>query len=188
METGIKQIFQERLTLDVAAFHSRYRNLIEGEFLASGEIQFQNITRATIWGIETALSGSLWKEYLRGNLSYTYVNPRDEETNEYLKFRPRHLFYISAMTRLAPFQLSLDYRFIKKYDRIDEKFALLIEDAEQRVDAHILDFRILWNLNLTRFPLRLTLQFNNLLRYYYVDLVGSLAPLRGITLTLESGF
>ena len=188
LETGIKQIFQERLTLDVAAFHSRYRNLIEGEFLASGEIQFQNITRATIWGIETALSGSLWKEYLRGNLSYTYVNPRDEETNEYLKFRPRHLFYISAMTRLAPFQFSLDYRFIKKYDRIDEKFALLIEDAEQRVDAHILDFRILWNLNLTRFPLRLTLQFNNLLRYYYVDLVGSLAPLRGITLTLESGF
>lgn len=188
VEAGINQIFQDRVNFDVAVFHSRFRNLIEGEFLTSGEIQFQNITRATIWGMEAALSGALWREYLRGNLSYTYINPRDEETNEFLKFRPRHLLYISGLTRLAPFQFSLDYRFIKKYDRIDEKFSLLIQDAEARVDAHILDFRILWNLKLSTLPLRLSLQFNNLLRYYYVDLVGSLAPLRGMTLTLESGF
>jgi hypothetical protein len=116
------------------------------------------------------------------------MDPREAETNEYLKFRPRHLFYLSVLTRIAPFQIAMDYRFIKKYDRIDEKFSLLIEDAEARVDAHVLDFRILWNLNVGKIPLRITLQVNNLLRYYYVDLVGSLAPLRGATLTLELGF
>ncbi|UCF65726.1 MAG: TonB-dependent receptor [bacterium] len=187
-EIGINQIFRDHYTFDIASFHSRYRNLIEGEFLPTGEIQFQNITAATIWGIEATINGAFLENKLFGNLSYTYVNPRDKETNDYLKFRPRHLFYVNLNQIVKKFQVALDYRFIKKYDRIDEKFALLIEDAEQRVDAHIVDLRLLWNVKINPVPFRVTFQINNILRYHYVDLVGSLAPLRGFTLTLETGF
>jgi outer membrane receptor for ferrienterochelin and colicins len=187
-ETGLNHNFGERFNLDVAYFYNRYRDLIEGEFLESGQVQFQNITRAEIQGGEVDVSAQLVPDLLRTHISYTYVNPWDLDSLQFLRFRPRHLFYLNNQLTLGKLQLFLDYRYIKKYDRIDEKFLVLIPDAEKRVDAHIVDVRAAIPVQISRIPLLLTLQINNLLQYYYVDLIGSLAPLRNFTLTLETGF
>ena len=62
----------------------------------------------------------------------------------------------------------------------------MIEDARKRVDAHILDLRLTADLNLFEFPFTATMHINNLLQYNYVDLVGSIAPIRQVVLTLET--
>ena len=190
-EAGFNHRYSNRMIFDLAYFYSRLNDLIEGDFLEVDQeiyVQFQNITRAQIQGFEVSMTGKLHPQYLDFGLGYTYADPLDLDTREYLKFRPRHLFYLNGGTRISQFQFQLDYRFIKKYDRIDEKFSLLIADAEARVDAHILDARISTQFRLSGFPLRLSLQVNNLLRYYYVDLVGSLGPVRNFLITAETGF
>jgi outer membrane receptor protein involved in Fe transport len=185
-EIGWNQFYAKRLMTDITYFYSRYKDLIEGEFLDSGEVQFQNITRARVQGSEIHLRAQLVPQKMNLLLGHTYVDPIDLDNNEYLKFRPRHIFHGNAEMTLLPFNIGLDYRYIKKYDRIDEKFSLIIQDAEQRVDAHVVDLRVSYNLNFGRLPIKLSFLVNNLFRYYYVDLVGSLAPLRHITISLET--
>jgi len=190
-EAGFNHRYSNRLSFDGAYFYNRLNDLIEGDFLEIGQeiyIQFQNITRAQVQGFELVIKSELHPQYLDFGLGYTYADPIDLDTREFLKFRPRHIFYLTGSTEISQLQFQLDYRFIKKYDQIDEKFSLLINDAEARVDAHIIDARIATQFRLSGFPLRLSLQINNLLRYYYVDLVGSLAPLRNFLITAETGF
>jgi outer membrane cobalamin receptor len=124
-------------------------------------------------------------DYLNLQLSHTYVDPINLDNGAFLKFRPRHIFQGGVEADLQFLHTGLDYRYIKKYDRIDEKFSLLIEDADARVDAHIVDFRVSKKFNLRQMAATLSLVVNNLFQYYYVDLVGSLAPLRQIVLTLD---
>lgn len=187
-EIGWNQFFAKRLMTDITYFYSRYKDLIEGEFLESGEVQFQNITRAQVQGSEIHLRAQLIPQKMNLLLGHTYVDPIDLDSKEYLRFRPRHLFHANAEITLLPFNFGLDYRYIKKYDRIDEKFSLIIQDAEQRVDAHVVDMRLSYDLNFSRLPVKISFILNNVFRYYYVDLIGSLAPLRQATISLETIF
>ena len=183
-EAGIRQQF-EFADMDLAIFNSNYHNLIEPQFLTSGQIQFQNVTRARITGIEVNLSGKLFRNHLRLNYGYTYVHARDLTRNDYLNFRPRHLFYASQTLHLGAILMGLDYRYIAKYDRIDPRLELLIPDANQYVPAHVLDGRISAIMMVGKFPIRVTFHVDNILQYYYTDLVGSLAPLRKYVISIE---
>jgi iron complex outermembrane receptor protein len=187
-EVGINHLFHQRVILDLAYFHTRLEDLIEADFLPTGQVQFQNITAATINGIETTVSSQLIPKYLHISASYTYVDPKDDKTGQYLQFRPRNLFYLNTRTSFSNLELFLDYRFVQKYDQIDENFAAIITDGNRIVDAHVVDIRVIYPFWAGRIPFRLSFQISNALRYYYNDLLGSLAPLRGLTLTLESGF
>ncbi len=187
-EAGINHRFSKHFSLDGAYFYNYFSELIEGQILESGKVQFRNITRASVQGTEFTVTGMMIPEHLTTGLSYTYVYARDLDTDQFLRFRPRHLFYWNNQLTLGKFQFFLDYRFIKKYDRIDEKFTLIIPDAEERVDAHIVDVRLAYPLQVSGIPFRLNFEISNAFQYYYVDLVGSLAPLRLFTLSLESGF
>ncbi len=169
-------------------FTTDFKDLIEGDFLESGQIQFQNITRARVQGFEITVNGQVIPRYFAFGVGYTYADPIDLDTKEFLKFRPRHLLYFNSSSEIYRFQLQLDYRFIKKYDQIDEKFSLLIKDAEARVDAHVVDARVSTSLWIFHSPTRLSLQVNNIFNYYYVELVGALAPPRTFQIVLETGW
>ncbi|NOX36707.1 MAG: TonB-dependent receptor [Calditrichaeota bacterium] len=186
-EVGIRQQFGF-VDLDLAVFNSNYRHLIEPRFLTSGQIQFQNVIRARITGIEGNLSGKLFQNRLIFNYGYTYVHARDLTRNDYLNFRPRHLFYASQTLHLGTILIGLDYRYIAKYDRIDPRLELLVKDVDQYVPAHVLDGRISAILVTGKFPIRFTFHVDNILQYYYTDLVGALAPLRKYVFSLEMGF
>jgi hypothetical protein len=73
---------------------------------------------------------------------------------------------------------------MSRYDKIDENFALVIEDAEQRVDAHIVDIRLTAEIS----SYIVSLQINNLLQYHYVDVIGSIAKTRHFILSLAKTF
>ena len=188
-EVGWNSAIMQFIVLDVALFQSEYWDLIEGgTFTETGFIQFRNITRARVNGFEASLNWQALPQGFAGRLGYTYVNPRDVDLGCYLTYRPRHLLYNSIAWSGGSFQCSLDYRYISKYDRIDESFALVIKDAGERVDAHIVDAHIVFTKPFGCDGLKLSLQVNNLLQYNYVDLVGSVAPIRHFIFTIEKTF
>ncbi|HGY57103.1 MAG TPA: TonB-dependent receptor [Caldithrix abyssi] len=182
-EIGWRQMYSAYLASDVALFYSKYQDLIEGGFLPSGNIQFQNVTEARIAGGEINLNFQPLLKRVFINLGYTFLDPRDLSINDYLKYRPRHLLYLNGIWRFSIWSLEMDYRFISRYDRIDENFAAVIPDAEVRGDAHVVDVRLQSRFNWNKIPVRFSLQINNLLQYHYIDLIGSIAPIRNYVFT-----
>lgn len=187
-ELGWNQIFNEYAGADLALFYNNYKNLIEGLVLETGKIQFQNITEARISGLEFNLFGQAFSKQYTYTLGYTYSEALDIKTDDFLTFRPRNLFYLSLNSTFPILDIAIDYRFIQRYDRIDEAFALIINDSDERVNAHIVDLRFSKSFHFGLMPLNISLQINNALQYNYVDLIGSIAPIRNYVISLETTF
>jgi iron complex outermembrane receptor protein len=198
MEAGINQLVGDWLVFDISLFHNDFWDLVEPTFakydIQTGEflIQFRNITRAQIRGAEFKIDSRYFNNFLNINLGYTYVDPRDLEKDEFLTFRPRHLFYGGGRINFSVFQLGADYRYISRYDRIDELFTdpllrIFVPDLEKRVEAHIVDLRLASTFPLFNQPFRISFQANNIFQYNYVEAVGLIAPIRNFVVTFETG-
>ncbi len=188
-EVGWNQVIDEDTYSQIAFFYNYYWDLIEGGFQpTTGNIRFDNITEARVLGIELNLNWQVVANLLVINAGYTYVNARDVLTKDILKYRPRHLFYFNGKLSWFGFDLGVDYRFISRFDTIDKTFALIITDAEERVAAHIVDLRISRKIDMTFFPVEISFQINNLLQYNYVDVIGTIAPIRNYVITLETTY
>lgn len=197
MEAGINQIIGDWLVFDVSVFHNDFWDLVEPTFAeydySTGFlIQFMNITRAQIRGLELKIDSKYFGNFLNVSLGYTYVDPKDLEKNEFLTFRPRHLFYGSGRINISVFQVGMDYRYIGRYDRIDELFTdpllrIVVPDLEKRVEAHLVDLRLASVFKLFNQPIRISIQANNIFQYNYVEAVGLIAPIRNFVLTFETG-
>jgi len=198
MEFGVNQEIGNWLVLDVSAFHNDFWDLVEPTFindnLAQGDIQvqFRNITRAQIRGAEAKIDGRFFGDFMDIGAGYTYVDPWDLENDDFLPFRPRHLFYGSGKINLWAFQFGVDYRYISRYDRISEFFnnplvQVALRDIDERVEAHIVDLRFASSFKLFNQPARISFLVNNLLQYNYVDAIGSIAPIRNFVATFETG-
>ena len=183
-EIGWRQIYNAWLASDLAFFYSSYNNLIEGSIMPPNNVQFQNVTEARINGAEININFQPLHKRLFFTVGYTYIDPRDLTIEDYLKYRPRHLLYLHGRWQYSIWTLGCDYRLMSAYDRIDENFAVIIPDAEARVDAHVVDLRLESRFRWYAVPLRFSLQINNLLQYHYTDLIGSIAPIRNFVLTI----
>jgi outer membrane receptor for ferrienterochelin and colicins len=187
-ELGLNQILGQNLFFDLAFFYTRVWDLIEGKFVESGDVQFINITNARIMGGEIILNWEIIKDKLNWRLGYTYSDPWNLDQEKYLTYRPRHLFYQHAAWSYRSFRLDMDYRFMSRYDEIDDSFSLIIADAEERVSAHVVDLRFTVDFKVKQVNLETSLQINNILQYNYVDLVGSIAPIRHVVFTIAATF
>jgi outer membrane receptor for ferrienterochelin and colicins len=187
-EVGLNQILGQHLYFDLALFYTRIWDLIEGKFIESGDVQFINITNARITGGEIVINWEVIKDWLTWRSGYTYCDPWNLSQRKYLTYRPRHIFYNNTTLQYRNIQLNIDYRFLSRYDQIDETFTLIIPDAQQRVAAHIVDVRLVIPFILGGMNMQTSLQVNNLFQYNYVDLVGSIAPIRNFILTVGSSF
>jgi iron complex outermembrane receptor protein len=192
LEFGTNQIVAGWLEFDISFFQNDYWDLIEASLveedgLVTGEVQFQNVSRARIRGFEVSANSNFFRRFLNLGAGYTYVDPRDLENNEYLKFRPRHLFYGNGRINFLAFQLGVDYRFISRFDNIEDLLTRIIRDADKQADAHIVDLRLSTGFLLFQQLAQVSLHINNLLQYHYVDAVGSLAPIRNFVLAFEVG-
>jgi outer membrane receptor protein involved in Fe transport len=184
-ELGWNQFLSKQAYCDLALFYNTFQNLIEARFTPQQVAQFQNVTRAYVAGYELLIHYDIIPKQLLINVSYTRMEPRDQEQEKYLSFRPRHLFYTSIIWRYKFLNAGFDYRYISRYEEIDDQLAGLIEDGEERVAAHVVDFRLQTGVHLSGVPLQLSLQVNNLLQYHYTDLIGAVAPTRHFILTLD---
>jgi len=203
-EVGASRSFGELVFLDVALFRNEFKNLIEPSVeiktyrpypsspteISGPVIQFENVTRARIEGMESNLKIEWWRTHLSTGIGYTYTWPKDLTENTILKFRPRHLFYASAFSTFGHLRASADFRFVSRIERIDENLIRLapIVDGDQRVPIKVLDLRASYDLLGLGLPLRVGFHVNNVTDYQYVELVGNLAPGRTFVLSLDGSF
>ncbi len=179
--------------IDGALFYSRFSQLIEPQFTSNGTtsyIQFKNVTDALIVGHEEVLEYFPFaNNTLTARIGYTYVFPQNRITREILEFRPRHLFQSRLSSEIGSLSLSADFRYISKYETVDPVLIQQVPDGESRVDAYVLDARVSYGFDhLIAVPVKLTFQVQNLLNYYYVEIVGNVAPLRNFSLRVETVF
>jgi len=179
------------LSFDGAVFYSTFSDLIEPTFvtdLKGAYIQFRNVTQARLYGHEEVLDITPFENDLaKVRVGYTYAVGEDLDTKAILKFRPRHLFMSRIEFNPSPFEASADFRYLSQYETYDTTLANIVRDGAARTDAYVLDARIAYNLeSILKVPVKLSLQVANLLNYYYVEIVGNLAPLRNYTLRLET--
>ncbi len=200
-EVGISRQFGQSVFADLAVFSNDFRNLIEPSVqikryrpypsspteVEGPVIQFENVTKARIQGMEATVKTDWWKKYFSTDLGYTYIWPLDVNENTILKFRPRHILYASAFITYDELRASADFRYISRIERIDENLIRLapIVNGEQRVPIKVVDIRTSYDLLRFGLPVRVGLNVNNLLNYHYVELVGNLGPVRTYTLSID---
>lgn len=178
-ETGFR--FTHPLAMiDFALFWNYYWNLIEPVFDVDGKIFFKNVTEARIEGLEFS-ANLLPLSPVNLSLGYTYLFPWDLSEDAILKYRPKHIFYANASAGYKLFSIGADFRFISKYERIDELLKIVVPDAEERVPIYVVDVRFGLNFN----KLKIIFNINNLLQYNYVEIVGNLAPIRNFNLSVD---
>jgi outer membrane receptor protein involved in Fe transport len=189
-EVGANQILGENAVIDIALFQNDFWDLIETGFNQYGQGQFSNVTRARITGLEASSQLQFFDRALSFDLSYTYINPRDITANDVLKYRHRHIVYLSTAGHVGMFSLGVDYRYLSKIERIDEEFVTLgiIKDGDVVVPISVADLRFGADFSAMGIPMNATFNVNNLFGYNYVELIGNMAPLRNFVLTLETRF
>lgn len=183
----------ENIYLDGAVFYSSFDNLIEAHFVTTGSsssIQFGNLTKAETFGHEEVIEFYPFSnDDLSLRIGYTYVFPRDRTTKQILNFRPRHLFQSRIETKFGNLSLSSDFRYISKYESVDSILIKQVPDGDARVNAYIWDARIAYKMTgLLALPVTISFGVQNLLNYYYVEIVGNIAPIRNFTFRVETVF
>ncbi len=192
-EAGVSQSLGDFGSIDVAVFRSDIDNLIEpGLFVVGSDLQIQwrNVTRASVQGFETSFQASFFDDGVLCNLGYTYVYPRDLTENDILKYRPRHIFHCDVRGKIGWLSASADFRFVSRIERIDDELvdAGVIPDGDQRVPIYVTDVRLGADFSITGIPLSASLIVNNLFQHNYVELIGNVMPPRTYVLVLESRF
>ncbi len=188
-EVGFTQNLPFGSSVDAAVFWNDYDNLVEPLIdPADGRIAFRNITRARIIGYEIGLESRPFSERLLLSASYTYLYPRDISASTVLKYRPRHLLYLSGDVRLGPVTVGADFRYLSRMENIDRELTLVIPDSEKRVAAYVTDLRLSLSGEALGLPLRLSFLVDNVFQYHYTEVVANIAPMRRFRLMLEGSF
>ena len=203
-EVGINRSIGSMMVVDVAAFRNDFENLIEpsvqmkryrpypsAPYEVEGPvIQFDNVTKARIEGVEADVRMEWWKKWFSTDIGYTYTWPWNVADNQILKFRPRHILYAGGILSWDRFRASADFRYLSRIELIDENLVRLapIVDGDARVAIKIVDLRASYDLIDLGYPIRVGININNLLNYSYVELLGNLGPVRTYYLTVEGLF
>lgn len=172
--------------VDFSAFYSYYNDLIEPNFNVQDRplIRFENISRAQVVGFEISVQSLLLKE-IPFMVGFTYIEPKDLKENKILKYRSKYSLISSITLPYKFFSATFDFRYISKIERLDEMLRLQVEDYDAIVPIYVLDFNLNFDMTKLGLPFILNLGVQNLLDYYYVEMVGNLAPTRLISLRFQ---
>lgn len=176
--------------IDAAIFQGDYWDMIEPEFNSSGQITFQNVTRARVQGYEIDASSNAGTDFLTLDASYTYIYPLDLTTNEILKYRSRELMDASANFAKSIYRASIDFRYVSAFENYDKELVQsgYVKNGDQRVPAYVTDIRAGVDLTSVGYPVEVNLIVNNAFEYYYVEIIGNIAPIRNYSLVLSMKF
>jgi iron complex outermembrane receptor protein len=176
-EIGNAAVITPWLTTDAAIFQTRATDYISPA-LAGDTIQFQNLERARLTGLDVSLRVTPFTPNLTVGVAYTYLDARelatDSTPNRPLPFRPRHLLTLSADYVRGPASVGADFRYSSRIDRVE------IYTTDPRVAGKVLDLRAGWRLG--AFDLRLLA--TNALNYIYALSPRTLEPVATVTMTV----
>jgi outer membrane receptor for ferrienterochelin and colicins len=163
---------------DAAIFWTEARRLIEPTFTPAFTIQFQNVQRARLSGLDLSVSAEPFTPRLTTTLAYQYLHAlelaSDTSPQRPLLFRPRHLVTLTADYSLEHLAMGADFRFSSRYARADPIY------HDPPIAAKVLDLRASW----TTATVQIHLKIANALNYLYNLAPRVLEPVRTITLAL----
>lgn len=90
-EAGLSGYLFNKFKADITLFKTKFKDLIEWSVDNNKWWRPQNVSSATIKGVEFETE-FLLKEYLKANFNYTYLEAKDISTKKWLIYRPRHLY------------------------------------------------------------------------------------------------
>ncbi len=159
--------------VDAALFWTEARQLIEPHIEpAVLQIQFRNVTRARLAGLDLAVTASPLTPKLVTTLGYTFLHARalanDTVPEGPLAFRPRHLLTLGADYSWGPATLGGDFRYMSRLERVE------LYPDDPRVAAKVIDLRA----GYTRGPISTRVQIANALNYIHNLVPRTLAPVR----------
>lgn len=184
-DLGIRHYFSKNWNLDLSFFNNEYFEFIEAHLdLIRGQIQFRNIPRARIRGIEATsnisipmnIFGIKFTPNLQANI--TAMDHKDLKWNEPLPYRPKLLATLKSSFLIGRAQLHVDYRYASRIE------AVKLYPINDRVPMKFLDARLSYDLK------NLIIQFgvSNLLQYNYAPMESNLMPMRTFTASFQGEF
>ncbi len=188
-EVGALYNYSENLSFDLALFQTEYKNFIEANLVDVSTIQFINLSKARIQGIELNTNWSLIPGELKLTAGYNYMWTRDLDKNIAMKYRP--LNSVSAQVRYSPypFDFGIDFRYSSKVEEIDDLFSrLVVADGAKRVPIYVTDLSAGYNFLLGSTPAKIYLNAKNIFNYNYVEFMGNIAPIRNFSFSFELFF
>ncbi|MDZ7374881.1 MAG: TonB-dependent receptor [candidate division KSB1 bacterium] len=181
-EIGFRVYPTPHWTLDGSLFRSDYRQLIEAHLdIIRGFIQFRNIPRARIQGVEASSDLSLPFRLLRTSgsatwrFSLTAVHHEELEFHDPLPYRPRRLLTSRWFLRFGSLEGEVDYRFASRIERVK------VYPITDRVPMHFWDV----HLGVTLGSVKIRAACRNLTNYNYAPMESNLEAPRRFELGLE---
>ena len=168
---------------DAALFFTQARQLIEPAFTPALVIQFQNVQRARLMGLDLSVTATPLSPRLTTTLAYQYLVARelahDTVPERPLLYRPRHLVTLSADYGWGSLGVGGDLRVSSRFERQDPLFP-----ADRQFPGRVLDLRASWVAG----PWSLHGKVANVLNYVYNLAPRVLEPVRTATLTLTYSY
>ncbi len=177
-EAGFSIVPSPLFYLDAAVFRNDYWDLIEPEPDETQTVQFINITRARITGVETILKIVPFYSNVTVDIGYTYMDPQDLDKNITLAYRPNHIFNISGLYHIGFMQIGCNYRYISKIENVK------VYPADDRVPQKVVNASV----QLTRGNYSLGFNVNNIFNDYYTQMERTLEPIRHYYVTLTASY
>ncbi|NOY60622.1 MAG: TonB-dependent receptor, partial [Calditrichaeota bacterium] len=177
-EIGVNYIPSPYFYLDVAAFVSNYNDLIEPEPDETQTVQFINVTRARISGVETNLKFSPWFHNFSFDIGYTYMNPQDLDLDEVLAYRSRHLLNFSGTYTFSFIDFGMDYRYVGRIEKVK------LYPMDDRVAQKVMDLRMAVHHGIWTFSTNI----NNLFNHNHTQMERTIMPIRHYVATLSATF
>jgi iron complex outermembrane receptor protein len=176
-ELGNSATWSPAVRSEAALFWTEAYDLIEPT-LENGRIQFRNVTRARLAGLDLAITAAPSVTGLTTTLSYTFLYARelahDSVAGRPLAFRPKHLLTLSADYQRGAIGAGGDFRYTSRLDRVE------IYETDPRVAEKVLDLRA----SAVRGAWTLRAQLGNALNYIYSQVPRTLAPVRTLSATI----
>src|SRR6185437_8468930 len=176
-EIGNAAVITPWLSTNAAIFYTRATDYISPE-LVGDSIQFQNVQRARLAGLDVSITASPFTPHLTTSLAYTYLDAwelaTDSTPGQPLAFRPRHLVTLSADYAVGPASVGADFRYSSRFERVE------LYETDTRVAAKTLDLRAGWRFG--QFDVRLLA--TNALNYIYTLAPRTLEPVATVTMTV----
>lgn len=180
-EVGVERTLAKGVVAEISGFWNDIRDLIEYD--AAATFMNQNIGRARTRGVEVALRTPVGARSIV-RASYTYLDAKDLDANEFLVRRPRHRASATyATTFVSGGAFSLTGMWVgARPDRDAADFTKLVEDASYlRVDTAV-------TLPPLIFSLAPFVRVTNLLGRDYAEASGFPAPGRRFLAGLAAAF
>jgi len=188
-ELGANAQISNWMDIDGAVFQNDFWDMIEPEARvepgAGLTAQFVNLVRARVRGAEAGITVSLFNRAVQPRIAYTYIDGRDLDAGEPLKYRHEHMLVTGMLLRYGIGWIEFDYRYLSTIQNIDDELGLIIDAHDRHVPVHVVDVAAGVSGTLGGIPLRVSASVKNLTQYHYVEFVANVQPIRQYVATVQ---